>query len=199
MMLFFTADLHFGDNETIERESRPFTDVSEFEETIVSNVNKVASSEDILYVLGDWINYNCINHPDLEACQKTFEISKRMNPKVILVIGNNEERIVRDKYDGDFQKMRSDLISRGFEDVIKDGDIEINGEPIHLIHCPVDRKEGVINLFGHTHRWTGLWKPFGLNVGTDLNFFRPFSEKDIIYLLEHKRDWCDKDANCHCM
>ena len=199
MMLFFTADLHFGDNETIERESRPFEDISEFTEAVVANINKVASSEDILYVLGDWINYNSKNHPELEGCKKIFEISKRMNPKVILVLGNNEERIVRDKYDGNFQKMRSDLISLGFEDVLKEGDIEINGEPIHLIHCPVDRKEGSINLFGHTHRGTGLWKPFGLNVGIDLNFFRPFSEKDIIFLLETKREWWDNDANCMCM
>ena len=198
-MKFFTADLHFGDNETIERESRPFFDVKEFEDTFVENVNKVATKEDTLYVIGDWTNYNSTNHPGIEECRKTFSINRRLNPKVVLVMGNNEDRIVRDHYEGDFEKMRNDLIGLGFLDVVKEADIDIDGETMHLVHCPVNHKEGCLNLFGHTHRGTGLWKPFGFNVGVDMNFFRPFSEKDIRYLIKTKREWWDKDENLYCM
>ena len=198
-MKFFTADLHFGDNETIEREARPFSDIKEFVDCIVENINKVTTRDDTLYVLGDWINYNSINHPGLEECRKIFAINRRMNPGVILIMGNNEDRIVKAHYDGDFEKMRNDLIGLGFLDVLKETDVEVAGEEMHLVHCPVDHKEGCLNLFGHTHRWTGLWKPFGLNVGIDLNYFRPFSKKDIAYLLEKKREWCDKDENLYCM
>ena len=198
-MKFFTADLHFGDNETIEREARPFSDIKEFVDCIVENINKVTTKEDTLYVLGDWINYNSINHPGLEECRNIFAINRRMNPGVILIMGNNEDRIVKAHYDGDFEKMRKDLIGLGFLDVLKETDVEVAGEMMHLVHCPVDHKEGCLNLFGHTHRWTGLWKPFGLNVGIDLNYFRPFSEKDIAYLLKTKREWWDKDENLYCM
>ena len=59
-MYFFTADLHFGDEEIIEREARPFKNAQEMIDAFVYNVNSVASKEDTLYVLGDWINFNKI-------------------------------------------------------------------------------------------------------------------------------------------
>ena len=55
-----------------------------------------------------------------------------------------------------------------------------------------------MNLFGHTHRGTGLWKSFGLNVGIDMNYFRPFSETEILRLLKQKREWMDNDPNVLC-
>ncbi|MBO7451602.1 MAG: hypothetical protein J6U54_14645 [Clostridiales bacterium] len=195
-MIFFTADTHFGDDETIERESRPFRDLSEFEEVFISNVNSVATENDVLYALGDWINYNDRHHPDI---REASEITKRLNPDVILIMGNDEDRILNEVYGGDFEKMRSDLIEYGFAEVYKETDIEISGIQLHLIHDPIDHKKDVLNLFGHTHRGTGLWKPFGLNVGLDLNHFRPFSENDILKLLKTKRDWWDKDPSVWCM
>ena len=57
----------------------------------------------------------------------------------------------------------------------------------------------MLNLFGHTHRATGIWKPYGFNVGTDLNHFRPFTEQNIEYLIGMKEEWWDSDADNHCM
>ena len=41
-------------------------------------------------------------------------------------------------------------------------------------------------------------KSFGLNVGIDLNYFRPFSETEILRILKQKREWMDNDPNILC-
>ena len=193
-MYFFTADLHVGEEEIIERESRPFENMKEMEDAFVNNVNKVASKDDTLYVLGDWINYNSQRRSDLSA----FEVVRRIDPKVILIMGNNEQRLLDEMFNGDLQAMREAVINMGFKDLLPEDDVEFGGETFHLIHHPTDHKEGCVNLFGHTHRCTGLWKSFGLNVGIDLNYFRPFSEADILLLLEKKRQWMDNDPDILC-
>lgn len=193
-MYFFTADLHFGDEEIIEREARPFKNAQEMIDAFVYNVNSVASKEDTLYVLGDWINFNKINQADIS----TFEICKRLEPSVILLMGNNDERFLEKVFDGDFERFRDALKNMGFTDVIYEGDVSFGGESFHLIHRPEDYKKGCLNLFGHTHRATGLWKSFGLNVGIDLNYFRPFSEKEILRILEMKREYMDSDLSVLC-
>ena len=55
--------------------------------------------------------------------------------------------------------------------------------------------EDVINLFGHSHRACGLYKPFGFNIGCDLNHFRLYSEKDIEFMLFMKNKYWDNDKN----
>ncbi len=52
-------------------------------------------------------------------------------------------------------------------------------------------------LFGHTHRYGGLWKSFGFNVGVDLNHFRLFSEDNIMYMLRQKEKYRDEDMAIH--
>lgn len=195
-MKFFTADMHFGDNEIIEREWRPFKDIKEFEDVFVENINKVAGDADTLFVLGDWINYNSGHHPDPD---EAFSIVRRLNPKVILIMGNGEERVLREVYGNDFEYMRTKLKNHGFYDVLKNADVEIGGIMFHLIHCPTDYKKDCLNLFAHTHRGTGLWKPFGFNVCADLNYFRPFTEENILEMVETKKNYWDKDPDISCM
>ena len=51
------------------------------------------------------------------------------------------------------------------------------------------------SLFGHIHRATGIYRKFGFNVGCDLNHFRLYSEKYILYLLSMKERFWEKDRN----
>lgn len=190
-MYLFTADLHFGEDEIIEREARPFKDMDSMVDAIVSNINSEASQDDTLFILGDFINYNRYHHSDIEV----FDIVKRIVPSVVLITGNNEDRLMNEVFNGDFESMRREIISRGFSDVCKSFDVEFGGEKFHLVHLPEEHLEGCVNLFGHTHRATGLWKPYGLNVCVDLNSFCPFSEKEILRLLDMKREWWDKDKS----
>ena len=190
-MYFFTADLHFGEDEIIEREARPFNDMKSMVDAFVDNINSQATEDDTLFVLGDWIDYSKLHHSDIGV----FDIVRKIKPKVILITGNNEDRFKNDVFGGDLESMRNALIEKGFADVRESMDIEFGGEKFHLVHCPKDHIEGCNNLFGHIHRATGLWKPYGLNVGIDLNHFRPFSENEIIRLLKMKREWWDHDPD----
>ncbi len=194
-MYFFSADYHFGNSDIIEREGRPFKDMKEMEDVFVSNINSAATKDDTLFVLGDWINYSSGYHSDISV----FGISGRMNPSVILIMGNGEQRFMNDVFNGDFAKMSRAVKELGIAEVLWESDVKFGGESFHLIHRPEDRKEGCLNLFGHTHRSTGLWKPFGLNMGIDLNCFRPFSETEILRLLNTKRTWWDNDASVNCL
>lgn len=63
------------------------------------------------------------------------------------------------------------------------------------MHKPKNHKEGVLNLFGYTHRSTGIYKPFGLNVGCDLNHFRLLSEKDVMHYIYMNNKYWDDSSN----
>ncbi len=195
-MFFFTADLHLGDDEILARESRPFASIREFENEFVKNMNEAAGREDVLYVIGDWFNYNSIHKPHPS---EAVSVLSRISPRVILIMGNGEERIVREIFQNRFDLFRSFCLENGFADVLPECRLSFGGRDFYLNHYPRKHMEGTVSLFGHTHRATGLWKPYGLNVGTDLNHFRPFSETDILDLLHTKEEWWDLDEDCRSM
>ncbi len=195
MSYFFTSDIHICSERILERENRPFKDSEEFKEFIINLWNTQTKEEDIIYVVGDFLNYNAY---DKDSWKIGVETVKEIKPKVILIIGNNEERIINECFNGNFRKFRKFLIDKGFYDVKEDEyltiDLNLN---LYLNHYPSRHKEGFYNLFGHVHRASGLFKPFGLNVGCDLNHFLLFSEKDIIkFKKEASKYWLnDRDVN----
>lgn len=190
-MIFFTSDTHFSSIHAIIRENRPFKNFRAFDKHVIKLWNKQAGVDDIIYHLGDFVNYN---DKENNSWQMALKLVKKIKAKVILVIGNNEERIIQN-YFKNFDDFKNYCISLGFYDVLKNQHIKIADTNIYLTHYPKNHKQGYVNLFGHTHRATGLWKSYGLNVGCDLNHFKLYSEKDILKLLKHKEDYWDKDEN----
>ena len=55
MSNFYISDLHIGHANVIKFDNRPFKDLSEMHETIVTNWNKVVTGNDTVYILGDFI------------------------------------------------------------------------------------------------------------------------------------------------
>ena len=47
-----------------------------------------------------------------------------------------------------------------FHDVLRDAYVNIRGEKFFLTHKPTDHDKKYQTLFGHTHRYGGLWNPF---------------------------------------
>ena len=96
-MYFFSADLHLGNDEILVREARPFASIEAFEEAFIQNVNQVASEEDTLYIVGDWFNYNsAYKLPPSDS----ISIIPRIRPRIVLIMGNGEDRIARDLFGG---------------------------------------------------------------------------------------------------
>lgn len=195
-MLFFTSDTHFACKDTLKSENRPFKTCKQFEDFVVEAWNKQAKKRDTIYHLGDFVSYN---QKDTKSWKNGLAVVKRINAKVILVIGNNEQRLIDARFGGSFEDFQKYCINLGFADVKKSEFLVLQGKKFYLNHHPINHKQGYVNLFGHTHRATGLWKPFGLNVCCDLNHFYLFSEKEIFRLLEAKTKWWDLDSENRCM
>ena len=191
-MRFFTSDLHLGSNDTIKFDNRPFKNWRSFSRFIIRKYNKLAKPEDIIYVIGDFID--CHSQTD-NSCVKNLLFVKKIKAKVVLILGNNEERVIKYFFDGDFNKFKTYCIECGFSDVKECDSIEICDREFFLTHKPKNHKEGVLNLFGHSHKAMGLYKSFGFNIGCDLNNYLPYSENDIVILLNKKEQYWDKDKN----
>ena len=102
-------------------------------------------------------------------------------------MGNNEDRIVNNFFNGNYEDFKKHLIENGIKDVYKDLELNIRNKKFFLTHNPINYKKGYINLVGHSHRSKGLWYSFGLSVSCDLNHYRPFSEDSLFFQLKRER------------
>ena len=192
---WYTADTHFGadSREILRREMRPFRDIEEYTREQVRIWNEQASPEDVIYVIGDFCNYN---HMEKDY-RPGLAVSRQVRAQIILLTGNSEERVIQADFGGDFERFRAYCLSEcRFLDVRRNAYAEICGERFFMTHKPTDCDPKCLNLYGHTHRATGLWRPYGFNVGADLNHFRLFGDDDIRNLLEQKNDYWDTDPDC---
>lgn len=191
-MKFFTSDLHLGSDDVIVFDNRPFKSEKLFSHWIVRKYNKLLKRDDELYIIGDFIDCHL---KDDKGVLKKLEIVKKINAKVILIIGNNEQRVIKYFFDDNFDDFRNYCIALGFLDVKLDDYVSINNEEFYLTHKPKNHSEKMLTLFGHSHKAMGIYKSFGFNIGCDLNNYLPYSENDIKLLLEKKTKYWDKDAN----
>jgi len=191
-MKYFTSDLHFGSDETIKFDNRPFKNSKHFERFVIKNWNKDTNINDEIYVVGDFID--CHSQTD-NSCVDRLLLAKKVKAKIILIIGNNEKRIIKYYFNNSFDKFREYCLSCGFYDVKFDDIIKINKTEFYLTHKPKNHRKEMMNLFGHSHKAMGLYKSFGFNIGCDLNNYKLYSENDILNLLQKKINFWDKDQN----
>ena len=79
--VFIIADTHFGDSNIIKYEKRPFIDIADMDEKIITLWNKTVSEEDIVFHLGDVGVY---------TLDKMKKIIKKLNGNKILIMGNHD-------------------------------------------------------------------------------------------------------------
>ncbi len=192
-MNFFTADSHFSllDETIIPRDFRPFESLKEMNEQIIKIWNEQSDKKDVIYHLGDFVNYNSFDNHGFKEC---FKFVKKINAKVVLILGNNEHKILAREFDGDFERFKRFLLELGFYDVFeKTMDVKIGDNNYTLTHKPTDaNKNSNYNLFAHIHK-SCFVKKFGFNVGVDNHYFKLFSENEIIE-LESRRKYFDDDV-----
>lgn len=153
---YLTSDTHFGESRALEFSKRPYQNVRMMDNEFISNWNKVATKNDIIFHLGDFGNPEVI--PLLQF------------KKLIIVSGNYE-------HDSDFAIQISN-----YKDVImiKDNRIGISfDEEFYILtHEPImtETVNPEVNmnnpdefyLYGHIHE-KGKVKRNGFNVGIDAN------------------------------
>ena len=79
--IFLIGDLHLGHRNIIKYCNRPFKDVEDMTEQLVKNWNSVVGANDIVYIVGDFA---------LCGKQKIIEITKRLNGRKRLILGNHD-------------------------------------------------------------------------------------------------------------
>lgn len=82
MKVFFTGDLHFGHENVLKFDNRPFTTVEEMDAELIRRWNNKVSNEDLVYVLGDMI-WKTSN-------DDATSLIKRLNGQIILIKGNHD-------------------------------------------------------------------------------------------------------------
>lgn len=193
-MNYFTADIHFCDESTMKSDNRPFKSVKEYDKFTIKNWNKTAKKGDTIYVVGDLLD---CDGPDSTEWVKGLKLIRKIKAEIVLIIGNNEQRIIKLFFNNDYDSFVKVCKANGIKEVYKSLDIEIQGKKCHLVHQIKDGKKNKINLFGHTHLCSGVYHPYGLCISCDLNHFRLFTEEILMGYLERKIKYWEADDNCN--
>lgn len=174
--IFFTSDLHFGHKNVIRYDNRPFANVDEMDEAIITRWNQRVSDADTVYVLGDVSWYNL---------DRTREYVCRLRGHKHLIVGNHD-RIRPDSPCG-FESVRE--YAKLYPD--KNTQLVLSHYPIHFF----DRHHyGAIMLYGHVHNsqewnvtlnWQRELQRLGItcnmyNVGTMIWGYKPVTLDEII-------------------
>lgn len=175
-MQFFTSDLHFCHENVISYSNRPFTTVDEMNETLISRWNGKISKQDTVYILGDVAFANAA---------KTAEILDRLQGQKILVYGNHDRNIRKNKTLRDKFVKCEDYLE------VKIRIDENEKQNIVLCHYAMitwnRRHRGAWMLHGHSHGT--LDYPFQgkiLDVGVDCHNYVPISFDEVARIMADK-------------
>ncbi len=192
-MYFFTSDTHLGDDKTLKVDMRPFKNAKTFDKFVIKTWNKQAKKGDTIFVVGDFVDCDGIGHT---TWKKTLKYAKKLKADLVLIIGNNESRVIQYYFDNSFKAFVDFCKNKcGIKNVFTSLELKMLNQKFYLVHKPVDYKPNMLNLFGHIHRSGGLHKEIGINVGCNLNHFRLYSETDIANLLNMRKKFWLLDEN----
>ena len=95
-MNYFTSDIHFCDITTLKADCRPFKSINQFDKYIIKLWNKTAKKNDTIYVVGDLLDCDGPNH---FSWHKALKYIKKIKANIVLIMGNNEQRILDNYFD----------------------------------------------------------------------------------------------------
>ena len=133
MKRFIIADLHFGHNNIIQYENRPFSNAEEMDNRLIELWNSVVGKDDLVYVLGD---FTLSRRKDIIA-----NLVNILHGRKILIMGNHDTR------------RPQDYVECGFEVATRKPMMVEPG--VILMHEPFDNPlliaPNYIYFFGHVH------------------------------------------------
>lgn len=137
----FIGDLHFGHQNALAFDNRPFYSVENNDKTLIENWNNTVNITDMTYVLGD-VSYHNVT--------KTIDIFNQLNGLKTLIIGNHCQKFMKNKQFRDL-----------FLETVYYKELDIgNGKKLILSHYPIvafnGQFRGNIHLYAHVHN-TPQW------------------------------------------
>jgi calcineurin-like phosphoesterase family protein len=166
--VWFTADSHFGHTSIIRFCDRPFADVTEMNETLISNWNECVRPGDTIYHLGDFAH----------RCGDPLRVFRRLNGNKHLILGNHDKPNVMAKLPFGWIKSTYKLTV----------DKKIRIWLSHYAHRRWPHSHhGSIHLFGHSH---GGLPDYGksTDVGVDAWDYKPVHLDTILKMMEGREE-----------
>ncbi len=134
-MILYTSDLHFGHENVIRFDKRPFRTVSEMDHILIQLWNSRVQKDDIVYILGDFAYRN--ERPPAWYL-------RQLPGKKHLLIGNHDHALLKD----------SSAVSY-FESIEKMSRITDGNHHLCLCHFPICEwngyRKGHLHIYGHIH------------------------------------------------
>jgi calcineurin-like phosphoesterase family protein len=174
---FYTADTHFFHDNIRGYCNRPFKDVTEMNETLITNWNAKVPQDGIVYHLGDF---------SFGSADDALKIRQRLNGKICLIRGNHEKPAltahqshprmfewVRDVYELRIDKSTTIFMS-------------------HFAHRVWNKSgHGSWMLCGHSHGTLKEILPAAtdgkiLDVGVDVHNYSPISLNEVRAIMDKK-------------
>lgn len=130
--IFYISDLHFGHDNILHLDNRPWKTIEEHDAALIKNWNSVVTNQDTVYILGDF----CWLKED-----RWIEILGQLNGHKVLIKGNHDLTPQKSK--------------RYFQDIKEYKEINDNGRKVVLCHYPIPcfkyHFRGGYHLYGHVH------------------------------------------------
>lgn len=160
-MNYFISDTHFGHQNILKYDNRPWSDIDEHDKDIIERINDTLNENDHLYHLGD-VAWN-------QDAYLMFIHTLRKDVGLTMLRGNHDHRI-RNGHCDDVLLLRE-------------------GPGIWLSHYPhlswPNSFHGSIHLFGHVHGTvSGVGK--SMDISANMIGYKPISQDRVFELMESK-------------
>ena len=180
--LWFTADEHFYHNNIISYCNRPFNNIEEMNNTLITNWNELIQPDDDVIIAGDFIHSgNLILIED---------ILSKLNGTKWLVYGNH---CYQNKFEREFvvQNLFKNRCYDAMDFTVEDEELEDGYMKFHVTHYPcLFWTRGAVHVHGHIHSGplsTGSevadFNPLRYDVGVDNNNMKPVSYNDLKVII----------------
>ena len=185
-MDLFIADTHFGHEDRVKWDGRPFADADEMFRVMRERWNAKVTDDDDVWIIGDFAYY---------GEEDIAKYSERLNGRKHLIYGNHDRRIEQNP------RLQQLFVECTHLKYIRSG-----GRDIFLSHYPMTewhgRPRGYILIYGHIHGSLDDGYEFmaknrteeAFNAGCMINGYVPvtFEELRANNLRYHKENFSDK-------
>lgn len=133
--IFYTADLHFGHENVLRLDNRPWKTTFEMQDALVKNWNSVVTGADTIYILGDF----CWRKAD-----DWVELLADLKGNKVLIQGNHD------------LKEYPQRVKNMFQDIKDIKTIDDKGRKVTMCHYCMpfysrNRDPNAYHLYGHIH------------------------------------------------
>lgn len=172
MSIFYISDLHFGHQNVIKFDHRPYADTDEMDLDMIRKWNNRVGNDDDVYVVGDFA---------FRSGSDPAWYLKQLSGHKHLIVGNHDGKMLKNKNAMRYWETVDNLTS------IQDGD-----KSIILCHFPIlewnQMRHWHLLVYGHIHANTEddtykimkQYRPYAYNAAACINGYQPVLLDELI-------------------